>query len=68
MLFTLSKILSEATAQYYEYFDVLFKQMLNKTEIFEFLNINITDNDELIDELTDYHILIQNYIKRSDEN
>ena len=39
MLFTLSKILSEATAQYYEYFDVLFKQMLNKTEIFDFKSV-----------------------------
>ena len=40
----------------------------NRTEIFEFLNINITDNDELIDELAKYHILIQNYVKRFDEN
>jgi hypothetical protein len=31
MLYTLSKILAENTAQYYNYFDALFKQMLTKT-------------------------------------
>lgn len=36
ILYTLSRTLSEATASYYDYFDVLFKQMLNKTEVYDF--------------------------------
>lgn len=36
MLYTLTRILGQKTVQYYEYFDALFVQMLQKTQKYDF--------------------------------
>lgn len=39
MLYTLSKILGQSCLQYYDYFDALFKQMLLKTNQYDFKSV-----------------------------
>ncbi len=39
MLYTLSKTLSHNCVQYYDYFDALFKQMLEKTAQYDFKSV-----------------------------
>lgn len=39
MLYTLTKNLGQACIKYYEYFDILFKQMLQKTTQYDFKTV-----------------------------
>jgi len=39
MLYTLTKTLAQLTTQYYDYFDALFRQMLAKTEVYDFRSV-----------------------------
>ena len=39
MLYTLTRMLGQASVKFYDYFDALFKQMLTKTEQYDFKSV-----------------------------
>ena len=41
MLYNLTKLLAEKTVEFYDYFDALFKQMLLKTNQYDFKSVHL---------------------------